>query len=374
MFKPEFEKLHQVFHSLLHEQKLHSAAQIAVLRDGQVLVDHAEGTGSYTGIDTNTPFLCFSISKAFTGLCIHHLIETGRIELDAPIAQYWPEFGCKGKESATIRHVFLHQAGIPAPELNRQVFTWPYWKLVTRNVAQTKAVFTPGAQTAYHVVNYGFIFGEVIYRVSGMHVEDYLSRYFTQPLGLNYTWMRIPRRMLAMTPRIEAKAPSTRDATILFNLPVIRTARIPAANLHSTARELAAAFQMLLDGGVTAAGVRLLQPETILAATRSGYNGYDGYIKTNMNWGYGFILGGGANRSSDPEQRTLGRCSTEETFSAMGMGTNMVWVDRRTRTVVAFTCNGMLGNEAASRRWSAISNAAWDGVQAMDGRSPDSSV
>jgi CubicO group peptidase (beta-lactamase class C family) len=361
MFPPEFQALQSVFADLLHRRKLHSAAQIVVRRHGRVLVNHAEGRGAQAPvIQANTPFLCFSISKAFTGLCIHKLIEEGRVELDAPVARYWPEFGCKGKESATIRHVFLHQAGIPAPGINKQVFTWPFWPLVTRNVAATPAVYPPGTHTAYHLVNYGFIFGEVIRRVTGMQVEEYLSREFLRPMGLTDTWMRLPAKMLGRTPRLETRYPVMQTAKRLFSIPSIRTARLPAASLHSSACDLSAVFQMLLDDGEWQ-GKRLLQPETVRFATSSGYFGWDDYIHHPMHWGYGFILGRLDGQTE--EDVALGRRSTSQTFSAMGMGTNMVWADRPTGTVVGFTCNGMLPNKQAAERWSEISNAVWDGIE-----------
>ncbi len=358
MFAPEFQTLKRVFAEMLEQPGLHSAAQVVVRFDGQVVVNHAAGRGT----DESTPFLCFSITKAFTGLCIHKLIEEGKIGIDEPVARYWPAFGSRGKESATIRHVFLHQAGIPAPRLEQQVFTWPFWPLVTRHVAASRAVFPPGTQTAYHLVNYGFIFGEVIRRVTGMHVEDYLRQSFLEPMGLENTWLRLPKHLLPRTPRLEASARVMRQPSRLFNTPAIRTARLPAASLHSTAADLAAVFQMLLDDGRWQ-DRQLLKPETVRFATSSGYHGWDSYIRHPMHWGYGFILG--ARNGDTEEMASMGRHSSHETFSAMGMGTNMVWADRPARAVVAFTCNGMLPNKEASQRWERISNAAWEGLELM---------
>ena len=83
-----------------------------------------------------------------------------------------------------------------------------------------------------------------------------------------------------------------------------------------------------------------------------------------MNWGFGFIIGGGSFRQGlDPTKLTLGYGSSSATFSSMGMGTCMVWADRKAQLVVAFTCNGMLGNEGVNQRWAGISNAAWDAVR-----------
>lgn len=361
MFSKNFKKLEKVFQDQLHRQKLHSAAQIVVMQDGEVVANHAEGTGRYQGIDESTPFVVFSVSKAFTGLCVHKLIEDGCVELDAPVARYWPEFGQKGKETATIRHAFLHQAGIPAPHLNRQVFTWPWWNLVTRDVASSAAEFAPGSQSSYHLVNYGFILGEVVQRVSGMPVERYLRENFTGPMGLKDIYLRLPAGELKRTPKLETTEPALHTTKNLFNLPFIRTARIPAACLHSSARSLAAVFQMLLDGGVYQ-GRRYLKPETIRFATSSGYHGMDSYLKVSMNWGHGFILGGGNGSSEFASQSAMGKGSTERTFAGIGLGTCMVWADPDTRVVTAFTCNGMLGDEAASRRWAEVSNAVWEGI------------
>lgn len=363
MFAAGFEKLEAVFNEMLFQRKLHSSAQVAVRHGGQVLVNHAAQSALSPAkpgeINERTPFLCFSVSKALTGLCIHKLIENGQLELDAPVARYWPEFGCKGKETATIRHVFLHQAGIPAPGLRRQVFLWPSWPLVTRNVAGARAQFVPGTRSAYHLVNYGFIFGEVIRRVTGLQVEEYLEREFLRPMGLTDTWMRLPSDQLARTPRLESRSPEMTEACRLFNLRPIRLARIPAASLHSTAMDLATVFQMLLDDGLWQ-GKRILQPETVRLATSLGYAGEDEYIRHPMRWGYGFIIG--RERGETEESQALGRGSSEDTFSAMGMGTNFAWADRRSGLVVAFTCNGMLSNAQASQRWSEISDAVWQAV------------
>jgi CubicO group peptidase (beta-lactamase class C family) len=372
-----FEETARLFYALLHEEKLHSAAQLVVLQRGEKKLDLSAGRGAYRNLSPDTPFLAFSITKAFTGLCIHRLIEEGRIDLDAPVSTYWPEFGQGGKERATIRHVFLHQAGIPAPNLNRQVLVWPFWRLVTRHVARTPAQFEPGTKTAYHLVNYGFILGEVVRRVTGKRVDRYLYENFLRPMGLRNTWMRLPPRALLRTPRVKAHAAVMRRAAAVFNQPAIRTALIPAAGLHTTARDLAAFFQMLLEGG-TARGQRFLKPETIAAATSSGYRGWDDYLKTSMHWGYGFVLGGsaapmrhGTVGKEAPEGMaasggSMGKGSCEQTYGSFGMGTSMVWVDPCAQLVVAFTCNGMLDDTGTSRRWRRISDAVWDAVTGGD--------
>ncbi len=354
-----FEHAAAVFYSYLKGQPKDISAQVCVIHRGETVLDIAGSSPGSSGITTDTPFIIFSVSKGFTAAAIWRLLDEGKLELDAPIARYWPEFGQKGKETATIRHALLHQAGIPAPHLYQQLILWPNWRLVTHHVARSKAEFTPGAYSAYHLVNFGFILGEVVRRVTGMPIDLYLKKTFFEPMGLEHSWMRIPAKTLPHTPKLQAIHPQMRAAARLFNLPAIRKALIPAAGLHSNARELACFFQMLLADGEYL-GRRYLQPATIREAARAHYSGYDHFIKTNMNWGLGLIMGG-----SDPDTRNdrsspHGYGSSGATFSAMGMGTCMVWADRKAGLVTAFTCNGMLSDSETGSRWALISNAVWD--------------
>ncbi|HOT90164.1 MAG TPA: serine hydrolase domain-containing protein [Anaerolineae bacterium] len=356
MRKEGLAALTALFEDQITVQNLHPAAQLVVIRHGQVIVDRALGQGRRGPINATTPFLTFSISKVFTAMGIHRLIEEGRIEMDAPIATYWPEFGCKGKERATIRHALLHQAGIPAPGLRWQIFLWPFWGAVTHSVARLRAEYEPGSKTAYHLVNFGFILGEVIRRVTGMPVDRYLHRQFCAPLGLQRTWMRLPRAMLRETPRLTSDDnPFIRQAVRVFNMPIIRRSLLPAASLHSTARDLATFFQMLLNGGLYA-GKRLLQADTITQATSLGYAGWDEFIQAETSWGYGFILGGKSGEFS-----AMGKGSSLRTFAGFGLGSCMVWADPDADLVVAFTCNGLRG-EGNEQRWAALCDAVWDAL------------
>jgi CubicO group peptidase (beta-lactamase class C family) len=349
-----------LFEHQITVQHLHPAAQLVIIRHGQVVIDRAMGQGRRGPIGPETPFLTFSVSKVFTAMCIHRLIEEGRVDMDAPIATYWPEFGCKGKERATIRHALLHQAGIPAPKLQQQVFLWPYWGLVTRSVAGLRAEYEPGSKTAYHLVNFGFILGEVVRRVTGISVDRYLHEQFCTPLGLQRTWMRLPKAMLRESPALTSLDTSfIKQTAWLFNLPAIRRALLPAASLHSTARDLATFFQMLLNGGLYA-GQRLVRAETVTKATALGYEGRDEYVRSEMRWGHGFILGG-LKGAKGNDMSSMGWGSTVNTFAGFGLGSCMAWADPAADLVVAFTCNGLLG-EGTGKRWEALSNAVWDAL------------
>ncbi len=356
------QRIVQVFEGQI-ARGLHPGGQLVVLRRGQVVLDRAAGLAHVRrrlAAAPDTPLLCFSFGKMYTALCVHQLIEQGRLEWDAPIARYWPAFGCKGKESATVRHALLHQAGVPLRGLYCQVWLWPDWERVTRHVAALPAEYPPGTRTAYHLVNFGFILGEVVRRVSGRPVEAHLRQAFLEPLGLRDTSMGLPRAEWPRAGRVYAGHPGRLGTAWLFNRRATRGAVVPAGNLYSTARDTAVLLQMLLNGGEYA-GRRYLQPETIAAATALGYEGYDATQGGQRRWGHGFHLGGQIPVPGELPSG-MGRGSSARTFGHFGMGTSMAWADPDAGLVVVFTCNRMLTPEGALARWCEISDAVWAAV------------
>ena len=353
-------KLTRLFEDQVNVQNLHPSAQMVILRHGKVVMDRAIGCEKGQAITRETPYLTFSVSKAFTGACVHQLIEQGKIELDGKVADYWPEYGCKGKEETTIRQVFLHQEGIPSPHLNTQAMVWWNWKLVTRHVAGTEAVYPPGEKTAYHMLNYGFILGEVVRRVTGQMLGEYLEEHFFTPLGMNNSFMPIPRKELHRSPKLETPDKSLKLAVTLFNLPMNRCALLPAATMHSTARDLAVFYQMLLNRGEYD-GNQYLKPETIEFATSPGYEGIDHSFHSSTRWGYGFHLGGKIMTPEGEKVMAMGKGSSQRAFGHFGMASSLAFADPETDLVVAFTTNGMI--EASDERIRALLDTMWDAVK-----------
>lgn len=359
MINPNFSKVLATFDDLLLNQRLHPSAQVAIYHHGKRVVDHWGSQPGSPVITADTPFLTFSVSKVFTACAIFKLIDEGLVALDDPIGKYWPEFAQKGKETATIRHTLLHQAGVPSPHLKKQLFMWPFWGAVTRDLAREKAIYPPGTLTSYHLVNFGFILGEVVRRVTGQPIDVFLHEQFFQPMGLTNSTMKLPAREIRMSPKEVAISKVMNGTAFVFNRPIIRSALMPAVTLHSNARELGAFFTMLLQDGMFE-GKRYLSEKIIRLSTRSHYNGMDLTFNYNMNWGLGFIVGGGKYLVENPREWIMGWGSSNETFAGFGMGTCMVWADRKADVVTAFTCNGMLGVPEVDKRWAALSNAVWD--------------
>lgn len=348
-----------VFHGQI-QAGLHPGAQLVVLHQGLPLVDVAAGQAQRRRpqpVRPETVFLTFSVTKAFTAACIHRLLEEGRLAWDEPVASYWPEFGRNHKHTITLRQVLCHQAGLPTRGMYAFLPLWPFPSLSARAIAAVRPQYPPGSLTAYHLLNYGFILGEIIRRVSGQPPEQYLSDTFLTPLGLTHTWLGWPRGRDWQRAGIYAGDPGQRTPVRLFNLPLIRRTPQAAATLHSTARELAIFYQMLLNGGLYA-GQRFLRPETIADALRLAYDGKDYTMGARMRWASGFHLGGTYNRGVATGSG-MGQASTQRTFGHFGHNSCMAWADPDAQIVVAFTVNQLLDRVPSAARWQAISDAVW---------------
>lgn len=343
---------------------LHPGAQLVVLLNGRVVVDRSGGIAdikSKSAISSDSPFITFSITKPVTSACVFKLVEKGKIELDKSVVEYWPEYGTNGKEKTTIRQVLLHQAGLPRKGLLFQIRNASDWEKVTQNVANQKCSYSPGSKTAYHSLNFGYILGEVVRRVSGQPIEDYLKTEFLIPMGLENTELKIKDYRETSYPRLYSGTIGHQFVAWLFNSPNVRQAVIPAGSLHSTARELAIIFQMFLNGG-TYAGKRYLQPESINQATSLGYEGMDESLGRTTRWGYGFHLGGDHELNPDLPDG-MGDRSSVDTFGHFGQRTSMAWADKKAGLVVVFLCNRFLSSIDYKNRLQEISNAVWDALE-----------
>jgi CubicO group peptidase (beta-lactamase class C family) len=161
-------------------------AAVAAWVDGELVVNLWAGTADAAGtrpwrVDTLATVL--SGTKGLTSTCVHQLVERGELDLDAPIARYWPEFGQAGKESINLAMVMSHRSGVIGP---RKRLRWQQvtdWDLVCERLAAAEPWWEPGTAQGYHMTTFGFILGEVFRRVTGQTVGQYLRTEVAEPLG-----------------------------------------------------------------------------------------------------------------------------------------------------------------------------------------------
>ncbi len=357
-------KIQTIFNKQVSEEKV-SGAQLVVARFGQVALDLYAGwvdSRRNLPVTADTRFLTFSVTKAFTAFAIHQILERLKRSIDEPIAHFWQEFGCNGKHAATIRHALTHQAGVPGANLKHmlsQIPLWQNWERITQHVAKLACEYQPGQKVAYHVVNYGFILGEVLRRLSQIPIAEYLRRYVFEPLGMCHSQLGgDPAWQKSDFAPVQAGSVERLFTCGLFNQPAVRQSVLPATTLYSTARDLAQFYQMLVSGG-QAASQQFVSTETLARATAPQYAGIDHTTGWDMHWAAGFQLGGKISAKRLP---VMGDDSSARTFGYFGVGTCMAWADWDAQLVVAYTSNRMLGDQAALQRWRTLNNAIWQAL------------
>jgi CubicO group peptidase (beta-lactamase class C family) len=327
-----------------------AAAQICVLRDGQVVLDRA------AGCRPDGLFWVFSASKPFVALLVHLLAERGLLSLDDRVAQHWPQFGQRGKEAITVRQVLQHRSGLPvARSAALDALAMTDWDRSLRHIERAAPRWPPGQVPAYHYVSYGFILGELVRRVSGAELPDLLEAEFLGPLGLRDTFLGLPGAQWPRHVPVRGRGLAGRVSQEFVNRRVTRQAVIPAAGVSTTARDLARFYQALLQGGELG-GVRVLDAATVERARQPSSEGEtDRFLRLPIRWSQGFQLGG---RAGDPAaSRPMGQLSSPETFGHNGSNCCIAWADPSRRLVFAYLTDRLSAGPEGARHLAAVADA-----------------
>src|ERR1700761_8930325 len=148
-----------------------TGGSVAVFVDGEPVVDVWGGfadAGRTTAWQRDTITNVWSVTKTMTALCALILADRGQLDLDAPVARYWPEFAAAGKDAVLVRHVLSHTAGLP--DWDGPIDELYDWPAATARLAAQAPQWEPGTEAGYHSVTQGFLIGEVIRRIDGRSV------------------------------------------------------------------------------------------------------------------------------------------------------------------------------------------------------------
>jgi CubicO group peptidase (beta-lactamase class C family) len=186
--EPGFEAVREAFAQNFKEgRELGSAFCVHV--EGRKVVDLCGG--SFDGADTR-PYgpdalqLVFSTTKGATAVCANLLAQRGLLDLDAPVATYWPEFAQAGKESMPVRYLLCHQAGVPAIDRRLTPEELQSWTPAIEALAEQAPFWAPGTAHGYHALSYGYLVGEVVRRISGRSLGTFFAEEVAGPLGLDF--------------------------------------------------------------------------------------------------------------------------------------------------------------------------------------------
>ncbi len=337
-------------------------AAVTVTVDGETVVDLWGGVAdriSQRPWTRDTMVVVFSCTKAATALCAHMLEARGALDLDAPVARYWPEFAAAGKAHIPVRMLLNHQAGLAAVDQRLTVESVYSWGTMTAVLAAQAPHWEPGSAHGYHAVTFGFLVGEVVRRVSGKSLGVFFRDEVAGPLGLDF-WIGLPEALEAgvapirmapltgeTTPVVRAMADRrTLTSKAFMNPPALMTARevnarpfhaaeVPAANGVTTARALAGMYTPLACGGRRGA-VELVDRDTLHAMATVESEGDDRVLLLPTRFASGFM------KSIDNHPRDSAILGPNPAaFGHAGAGGSIGMADPTARVAIGYVMNQM---------------------------------
>jgi CubicO group peptidase (beta-lactamase class C family) len=346
-------------------------AACCVYADGRPVVDVWGGLAdpaTSRAWASDTIVIIFSCTKGITALGANRLIEAGRLDPDAPVARYWPEFAANDKEAITVRMVLSHRAGLAAVDGDLTLDDVAAWQPVVDAIAAQAPNWEPGSAHGYHARSFGWIIGELIRRITGQMPGAYIADEIAAPLHLDL-YLGVPEALdhrvatlcpapdAALLDEFAAADPSSLFARVMtgpsglfhydneWNTRRLRAAQLPSSNGHADARSLARAYAACL---APVDGVRLLGDAALDQATEVLSEGNDLVIGQPLTFGLGFSL-----------PPTLGPGAGPRSFGHAGAGGSLAYADRDAGLAFGYVMNQMrLGGPTDDPRAARLSAAA----------------
>lgn len=300
----------------------------------------------------DTPICLFSASKTVTSVLIHHLMTEGALDVHKPVAHYLPSYGQNGKHRTTLEHLLTHRAGVARPPKDVPVDTLFQQEEILQRLYEAEPS-KPGREQAYHAVTAGFILGEIITKVTGKSLNDYLTEVIREPMEMmNFHYGMPHGREHEAAENVATGLPSFLFNRFLYhavgagletvvdisNTDEFKHIVVPAGNLYATAEETSRFFNMLLANGEHQ-GRQILAPETIQRATRHTGKGtrIDRSLYLPLEFSSGFMLG--------KDWLSLYGPGTNSAFGHLGFLSIYAWADpaRELAGALLTTGKGMLG-------------------------------
>lgn len=327
--------------------------QVAAYHRGRQVVDAAAGRIAEYGAaaDSETIFPIFSVIKGIIAIAAHVQAERGLLDIDAPIASYWPEFAAHGKDRTSLRDVFSHRAGVPHMPDDTTLERAGDWQWMVAAIADLVPLHPAGTESFYHGMTYGWLIGEAVRRTDPQHrpFELFLRDEVLAPLGADSLFLSVPDTVRDRVATLSGRAypPEIPDGTPLrigipksvdlqpeiFNRPDVQRSVIPAVGAYGNAGSVARMFAMLAEGGALD-GTRLLSEVRVrgLASPRANSDAPDPFLGGPARLSEGGYMLGGARPAVG---------SRTDTLFSIGAGGSIAWADRHDRLAVAITHNLM---------------------------------
>ncbi len=357
-------------------------AAVTVYRDGRRVVDLWAGVRDVDGDadagsapwEHGTAQIVRSATKGVAAAVLLMLAERGKLDLDAPVGEYWPEFKAAGKDRTLVRHLLAHRAGVPVLDRPLTPAEAADPALGAAAVAAQTPAWEPGTDHGYHAQTYSWLTSELVRRVGGRPIGDWVATEIAGPAGLDL-WIGLPDMEAGRVGRVgrvqtpETAGPGLRtrpkrsvadayaDPDSLTsraftaitplpdeNDPAYRAAALPASNGIATADGLARFYASLI--GQVDGGTRLFTPATVELARREQSAGPDRVLVIGTRFGLGYMLHG-----------TASPLLTPGSFGHPGRGGPLGFADPDTGIAFGYVTNGFRKSVTADARAQALVRA-----------------
>jgi CubicO group peptidase (beta-lactamase class C family) len=341
---------------------VHLGAQLCVVLDGKTVIDFACGEGrAGVPMRTNSIVQWFSSGKPLTAILIAHLYERSKIDLDAPVSSYIPDFAANGKALIAIKHLLTHTAGFRGAD---QIPPEAPWDETIQRIcaAPLEPGWVPGQRAGYSTTAAWFILAEIIQRLTATPFDQYIKSALLEPLGMHDSWLRLPfadyKRYGDRLALMHDTAAVKREPAFLQDAGGMAQCR-PGSTARGPVRELALFYEMLLNGGNSTGG-QLLSPQTIQLFTSPQRVGlFDETFQHKLDFGYGFIVN--SNRyGANTVPYGYGLHASDETFGHSGAQSSCAFADPQHNLAAAWVANGTPGERAHQKRQRDINNAIYE--------------
>ncbi|HET6908097.1 MAG TPA: serine hydrolase domain-containing protein [Mycobacteriales bacterium] len=368
---PDFDLVRQEFARNFAERG-ELGASLHITLDGEAVVDLWGGIAdpaSGRPWEADTLAVVYSCTKGIVALAAHILVDRGLLDLEAPVSDYWPEFGCAGKEHTTVRMLLDHSAGLPAVDGPVQPGDMYDADTMASHLARQRPWWEPGTRNGYHLVTFGWTVGEVVRRVSGLSIGQFIAKEIAEPLGADF-YLGLPEEledrvapitvwtpgpdyiptpyMLAMNSRpdsVQAMAMgNVLAAGVDANSRPFRAAELGGMGGVASARGLAALYTPLALGGGS-----LVSNDTVARMSQTAVaTSEDALLLIPTRFGLGFMTSMD-NRRRGPRAAGSSVILGPSAFGHVGMGGSLGMADAAERIGFAYVMNkhgeGMLLND-----------------------------
>jgi CubicO group peptidase (beta-lactamase class C family) len=351
---PGFEAVREAFAANFALQGAYRevGAALCAYHQGRCVADLWGGAADRAGTrpwTRDTLINVWSATKGLTATAVARLVDAGRLDYDALVSRYWPEFGQAGKSGVTVRQLVSHQAGLPGFAEPTSIEDQFDWAACVAKLERQAPAWTPGEASSYHAMTFGWLAGELVRRASGVSVGDYVAREICGPLGADF-YIGLPG---ALEPRVaEIFAPKAEpDPAALAALPPAalmalvnpqqnpeapnqrawRAAQIPAANGQASAAGLARLYAALVGGGALD-GAQILSVEGVARMTEAAAPAgrTDMFLGFTDSWGMGMALNTPGIYGPNPRA-----------FGHSGWGGSFGCADPDAKVAIGYVCNQM---------------------------------